>query len=138
MPILTKKAVKATSMIKNGQVIEAILSSFGIGILGIPSTSSSRANPVSHAIRRQRVIIPGKKAFPGGRTDFPPFYILPYTAIPLLPQCQLTLIKTKITLNSLFITRRLGRKPKGFSRNLMDSLNMRFTIGEILNNTVLA
>jgi hypothetical protein len=40
----------------------AIFSSFGIGVARIAGACAPGANPVSHAIGRKRIIIPGETA----------------------------------------------------------------------------
>jgi hypothetical protein len=58
MPVLTKQAIEGTSLIENSQIFIAILRAVRVGKLGIASSCPAGADPVCHAIGRQRVIIP--------------------------------------------------------------------------------
>jgi len=63
----------------------AIFSSLGIGIARIAGACAPGTNPVSHAIGRKRIIVPGEIAlFRQGSDPF--FYIFSNSAIALSPR----------------------------------------------------
>jgi hypothetical protein len=115
MPVLTEKAVEGAAMIKYSQVFIPVFSSFGISIAGETGTCPARANPIRNTIRGQRVIIPRKKALLGGRADFLPLCILPYSTVPYFTLAYLALVETIIAGNPAFILRLRWRQGKGFS-----------------------
>jgi len=99
MPVLTEKAVEGAAVIKYSQVFIPIFRTLNISITGKTGTSPTRTNPIRNAIRGQGIIIPRKKALLGGRTDFLPVYILPYSAVAFFTFSYLTIIKTIIAGN---------------------------------------
>jgi hypothetical protein len=58
VPVLAKQAIEGTSLVENGEVFVAIFRAITISKLGITSSRPARANPISHTVSGQRVIMP--------------------------------------------------------------------------------
>ena len=106
MPVLAEQAIKGASLIENGQIFVAILSSLSVGKLGITSPGSTGADPISHAVSRQSIIIPTDVAFVGGSPRQPIFPVDAQSAIAHLSRCETTLVSTDMAPASLFSLRR--------------------------------
>jgi hypothetical protein len=57
-PILAEKTVKGTSMVEDGEVFKPIFRTVDMGIFGISSTRSTRADPIRYTIGWKAIIIP--------------------------------------------------------------------------------
>jgi hypothetical protein len=55
--ILTVQAVEGTSMVKDGQVVMAMLGAFGDSIFGVATACAARTNKISHAVGGKRVVV---------------------------------------------------------------------------------
>jgi hypothetical protein len=58
MPVLAIEAMKCASMGKHCEVLIAVFRTFYIGIFGITTSASARADPIAYAIGGQRIVVP--------------------------------------------------------------------------------
>ncbi|GAF95795.1 unnamed protein product, partial [marine sediment metagenome] len=57
-PILAEKAIQRAGLIEDSQVIVALFRPLGVGEIRIAGGAGGRADPVGHAVGRQRIVIP--------------------------------------------------------------------------------
>jgi hypothetical protein len=57
-PVLAEKTVKGASVVEDGEVFEPVFRTGGMGIFGISSTCSTRADPIRYTIGWKAIIIP--------------------------------------------------------------------------------
>jgi len=96
MPVLTEKTVESATVIENSQVFISIFRALGIGVMRETCTSPARTDPICNTIRRQGIIIPGKKSFLWRRIEFFPLAVLPNSTVPYCTLSNLALVETII------------------------------------------
>jgi hypothetical protein len=65
MPVLTKKAIERAGMEKNRLIFVTEFCPLGVRVFWIAATGSSWADPISHTVCGERVVIPGEISFVG-------------------------------------------------------------------------
>jgi hypothetical protein len=71
MPVLAEQTVKGAGLIKDSQVLIAILSATRIGESGVTSSGTTGTHPVSDTVSGQGIIIPADISFASGGADKP-------------------------------------------------------------------
>jgi len=111
MPVLAIEAVKRAGKGKNREVIVAVFRTFPVGIRRVTTSASARANPVSHAVGGQRIVIPRQFAFGGGNPFHSAMNIFTQPAIAPSPFPYLAAVHTQIARDAFSVPRRLSRQP---------------------------
>jgi hypothetical protein len=106
MPVLTEQAVKCAPVIENSQVFVTIFRASRIGISRESGTRAARTDPISHTIRGQRIIVPGKESHFWWRSDLFSLWILPHTAVACFSSSYLTLVEAVPAGYPILILRR--------------------------------
>ena len=123
-PVLAIETVEVAGLEENGQVVEPHFRTVIVGEAGISGTRTSRANPVSNAVRGERIMVIGDKstrAAIGPHAEFAP---VSNAAVPFLVLSRLAAQIAKFALDSMWIGCRTGRQTEhlpGFGMNLLDS-----------------
>jgi hypothetical protein len=119
-PVLAKEAIEIARFKGNGQIAEAHLGTAVVGKTRITRTRASRADPVSHAVRRERIIIGGYQAAGSAIVSHARFAAMPHSAIPFLVLSQSAPLKTQLALDSTGFDHGARGQAKHFPRLCMD------------------
>ncbi len=134
MPVLAVKTVKIASLIKDRQVGITSLWPREIGITGITISRASGTNPISHAVGRQGIQVPGDLSPFWAPSDKPPFLNPPKTTISYLPLPQTTAVETKTTGDSPFCPWRFWRETKSQTTLSMNSVYFFGDLRPVISN----
>jgi len=106
MPVLAEQAVECAPVIENSQVFITVFRASRIRVFREPGTCAARTDPISHTIRGQRVIIPGKEALFRKRCDLCAFPILPHSAVACISFSYFALVEAIPAGHPFLVTRR--------------------------------
>lgn len=112
VPVLAKKTIKRTGQEKDGQVFIPAFRSGAISKGGIPCPAATGAHPISNAIGRQRILIPGQLACICGDTHQALAGVFPQPAVADPIYRNSASVDTKSTRQALRIVRGFFRQFK--------------------------
>ena len=112
MIILAKQTIEGAGLKKNRQILKPGLGPAALGIFGITGTGSARADPIGNAIRRQKIMVPGKPAAVRRNPSQAPLPITAQAAVARLSLCHATAVHTDIAGNTPGAIRWDGWQPE--------------------------
>jgi hypothetical protein len=119
VPVLAKETIEGAGVEKNGKVFIASLRACAMGVLGEAGPGSAGANPVGHAVGRQRIVVPGELAFSCRNSSDLSSLIMSQPAIPQSALRNPAFIHAEIAGDSLIVLRGCPGQMIGGSAFLM-------------------
>jgi len=106
VPVLAEETVKGAGLIEDGQVFIAVFGAGGVGKLRVASAGAAGADPISHAVGGQVVIVPADVSLLGGGADELISLISAQTTVSPATRRDAALIGAELAAGSCLIVRR--------------------------------
>ena len=113
VPVLAIETIEGAGVEKDGKVLIASFRACAMGILGEPGPGPAGADPVGHAVGRQRIVVPGELSLFYRNSSDLSALIPPQAAIPQSAFGDSAFIYAEVAGNSTFILRGCFGKSMG-------------------------
>lgn len=112
VPVLTPQTIEGAGLVEDREVCKSVLGSRPIRPLGIPDSRPRRADPIRHAVRRQRIVVPAQVPLGWSATHEAAIHVSAKPAVSRPAGGNPTLIGAKVTQKAEGITGWFRRKTK--------------------------